>query len=342
MILGSRVSQRELAQLSRRLATALEAGLDVRKVWIREAERRVSPGLRRRLTTVAEAVALGRGISDGLAETGEFFPPLFRAMTHVGEQTGKSAEVFRQLADHYDHQLMLRRMFLAAIAWPMLQLTAAIVIIGLLIWILGMLPTPVDILGFGLMGNSGLAIYLLFIGSIVLAFYLLFQAMQRGVMWTRPIQRLVLRTPWLGTCLQTLALSRMAWSLHVTLETGMDLREVMSLSLASTHNARYMDHTDEVISEIVRGNEVYEALEGTGVFPRDFLDAFEVGERSGRLPESMAHLSQQYQDQARRALATLTVLAGFGVWAAVAAVIIMMIFRLAFFYINTINDALRM
>jgi type II secretory pathway component PulF len=160
--------------------------------------------------------------------------------------------------------------------------------------------------------------------------------------WTRPIQRAVLRIPWLGTCLQTLALSRMAWSLHVTMETGMDLRQIMSLSLASTHNARYTDHTEEIITQIVRGNEVYEALEEAGVFPRDFLDAFEVGERSGRLPESMAHLSQQYQDQARRSLAALTVVAGFGVWALVAALIILMIFRLAFFYINTINDALKM
>jgi hypothetical protein len=77
----------------------------------------------------------------------------------------------------------------------------------------------------------------------------------------------------------------------------------------------------------VHGREIYEALSDTGVFPREFLDTLEVGERAGRLPESMAILSRQYQEQARRSMATLTVLAGFGVWAMVAALIILMIFR---------------
>ena len=64
-----------------------------------------------------------------------------------------------------------------------------------------------------------------------------------------------------------------------------------------------------------------------------------MGERAGRLPESMAILSQQYQEQARRSMVTLTVLAGFAVWALVAVIIIAMIFRLAFFYIGILNDA---
>ena len=347
MLFSARVSSKELAQLCRRLATALEAGIDVRKVWSREAEGRSSHALRRRLAHVSEAVAVGRSVTDGLVATGDYFPPLFREMVHVGERTGKLAEVFRQLADHYDHQLNLRRAFLASITWPMFQLTAAVFVIGLLIWILGLLPPgengePIDILGLGLVGTSGLIAYLLIVGAIAATVFLVVKGIQRGLVWTRPIQRAVLVIPWLGSCLQTLCLSRLAWALHVTLETGMDLRHSLALSLGSTHNARYTDYSDQVVTQVVRGREIHEAFSETGVFPRDFLDTLEVGERSGRLPESMAHLSQQYQDQSRRALATLTVLAGFAVWAIVAMIIIAMIFRLAFFYLGIIDDAVRM
>ena len=47
--------------------------------------------------------------------------------------------------------------------------------------------------------------------------------------------------------------------------------------------------------------------------------------------------SSIYQDQAQRALATLTVVAGFAVWAMVAALIIFLIFRIAFWYAAQLN-----
>jgi type IV pilus assembly protein PilC len=342
-----RASLKELSQLCRRLATSLEAGIDARRTWAREAEGRTSSSLRRQLYPIHEAVQAGRTVTDGLNATGEYFPSMFREMVHVGEQTGKLAEVFRQLADHYDHQLMLRRAFLAAIAWPALQLIGAITVIGVVILVLGVLPLgeggkPIDTLGLGLIGVPGFIKYVLFLGTIAGAMFLLYLAVERGMLWTKPLQRLLLQIPMLGSSLQTLALSRLAWSLHVTMETGMDLRHAMALSLASTHNARYTDHTERVVSQVGRGREISETLAETRAFPREFMDTLEVGERAGRLPESMAILAKQYQEQARRALVTLTVLGGFAIWGLVALILIAMIFQVFSFYLNVINEAGRM
>ena len=48
------------------------------------------------------------------------------AMVSVGEATGKVAESFLRLANHYERGLGLRRMFLAGITWPVIQLVATI------------------------------------------------------------------------------------------------------------------------------------------------------------------------------------------------------------------------
>jgi type IV pilus assembly protein PilC len=298
--------------------------------------------MRRHLSAISQAVSMGQSVSDGLEHTGQYFPRMFRELTLVGEQTGKSAEVFRRLADHYDHQVQMRRAFLSAITWPMLQLIAAVCVIGLLILVMGMLPREVDILGFGLVGERGLVIYLCFVGMVVAVVWFVYQAARRGVMWTRPLQRLVMVVPGIGKCLQSMALSRLTWSLHLTLDTGMDLKRAIKLSLNSTQNARYTDHADAIALEAVRGREIHEAMADAGVFPQEFLDSLEVAEHSGRLPETMAILSDQYQDQARRAMATLSVLGGFAVWGIIAIIIISLIFRIAFFYIDMINDATRM
>lgn len=284
-------------------------------------------------------------MADGLAQTGKFFPPLFVELVHVGEQTGQTAEIFRQLCENYEHQIQLRRTFLASIAWPMLQLGAAVCVIGLLIFILGIIPAPggqerIDILGFGLMGPKGVAIYFTIVGGIAIGIFLLIQALRRGLIWTHPLQRLLLKIPAIGGCLRTMALARLAWTLHLTMETSLDTRKSLLLGLRSTNNVAFSGHCQQVVEDIDAGRGITDSFAATGAFPQDFLDALDVGERSGRLPESMAVLSRQYQEQAQSAMRTLTIFAGFAVWGLVAVIIIMMIFRIFSFYLNTINDLL--
>ena len=220
---------------------------------------------------------------------------LFREMVDVGEQTGKLDAIFAQLADHCQEKLKLRRQFLAVITWPMIELIAAICAIGFLIWITGVIrgmnqnQDNIDPLGFGLYGNRGLAIYLAFIFAVAAVVWLTIYAISRGLAWTRPIQRAVMKIPALGKALETLALARLAWSLSATLQSGMEIRRALKLSLASTNNAKYTDKIETIDEEIEQGNSIFEAFSQAGCFPAEFLDAIAVGEQSGKLDESMAN-----------------------------------------------------
>ena len=93
----------------------------------------------------------------------------------------------------------------------------------------------IDVLGFGLMGASGVLKYLAFVGTVLVILGLVIEANRRGVFWTRPIEYGVLKVPVLGKALQTLALSRLAWSLQLTYGVGMDLQRA-SLSLRLMQN----------------------------------------------------------------------------------------------------------
>ncbi|MBX9790118.1 MAG: type II secretion system F family protein [Pirellulales bacterium] len=340
-----RIALGELGALCRRVGLALETGLDIRRVLAREASGRASRPLARRLDQIAIDLGRGRTLADSLADTGKFFPPLVHEMISVGEETGQVPEVLRRLAEHYESQLRLRRSFLAAIAWPLTQLVAAIAIVGFLIWILGIIATstggkPLDVLGLGLSGNRGAAIYFLTVAAICVGGWLTIRALLRSRFWAGPFERLLWAIPVLGASLRTLALSRLAWSLQLTLDTGMPLKRALPLSLRSTHSRTFAEQSERVVSDVQRGREISEALADTRVFPADFLDALEVGEGSGRLPETMRLLSTQYEEHARRALTTLTMLAGFAVWAGVALLIAAVVIRLFMYYVGTINGLL--
>ena len=341
-----RMGTKPLAALCRRLATSLGAGVDVRAIFAREALA-ARGAAHSRFAGISEGIDRGSTIADALARTGNYFPHMFRALVEVGEQSGHLPEVFRRLAEHYEHQLKMRRVFLTAIAWPVIELVLSLGVIGMLIWLMGAIPdlrkSNIDILGFGLTGTSGLITYLAFLATVAVIGFLIYRAMARGVLWLSPVQRIVMSIPQLGSTLETLALARLAWTLHVTLNSGMELRAALKMSLASTNNVVFTRHIDHVLAAIRSGRELHEAFAGTGAFPIDFIDVVQVGEQSGRLVESLAHLSEQYQDRARLAMNVLAILMGVAVTCLIAAAILFVIYQIfTRAYLQPINDALRM
>lgn len=339
MLLAPRLSSKALADLSHRLALETDSGIDIRRTWKREAESaRGAAG--DAFGQVRNAVARGESLSLALAATGGLFPPLFLEMVHVGEQTGTLGEVFRRLAQHYEHQYRRQRMLLAAVAWPMIELGMAVLVIGLLIAIQGAIG--VDILGFGLTGTRGVILYANFVIAVALAMVGLVVALRRGVAWTRRLQRSAMRLPVIGGCLEKIALARLAWVLHLTLNVEMDLRRAIPLVLRATGNDYYSRHTPRVVADVAAGMPIHEALDATGALPSEFIDALAVADQSGAMVEAMDRLSHRYEEQAESALQTLTRLLGLVIWLLVMGLIVAMIFRLAGFYLGAIDDALQM
>jgi len=334
-----------LAQLCRRLAISLESGLDVRKIFVREAQGRSPFGMRRRMQAISDHVAKGGALAEAFVEARPYFPTLMCELVRVGEESGHLDEMFRHLAEHYEFQVRMRREFMSSISWPITQLVSALLLIGLVIWISGMIGgkdlegREIDILGFGLRGTPGLIHYFTILGCCAAAFYLLYQAMRRGVFWARPVQRAMLLIPAAGTALETLAVSRFAWSLYLTGESGMSLLKALPLCLQATQNDRYISQTDAIVTSVRRGDPLTDALSSTHAFPTRFLDTLDVGERSGRLPETMKLLAGQYQDEARVAVKVLMQIASWVVSFLVMGMICFFIFRIATMYVGTIQSA---
>jgi type II secretory pathway component PulF len=342
---SARLSASELSKLCHRLAVETESGIDIRRTWQREAE---SAGSRSReaFAHVRDAVARGDSLTRALAGTGRLLPPLMLEMVQVGEQTGTLANVFHRLSAHYRSQTERQRMFLIAIAWPMIQLIFAVFVIGLLIWILGIVAErngqPIDILGFGLVGTRGLVIYANFVIAVTLCVAGVIYALRRGVLWTKPLQRAAMRIPLVGASLEKLALAQLTWVLQLTMNVAMDVRRVVPLALRATGNNYYIQHTDQIVSLVAQGHPLHEAFAATGAFPGDFIDSLEVAEESGKLVDSLDKLSRRYEEEAKYAMGALSMVLAVLVWGAVGGLLTWMIFRLFGFYVGTINDAVNM
>ncbi len=345
MFFSSRIRLKALAQLCHRLATATKAGIEDRKIWSSEAERG-SRLQRQMISLISDQLAARKSLSETLPATGKFFPPLFRQMVEVGEKSGRLDDTYKRLATHYDRTLKGRRDFMGQLSWPLIQLGISLLVVGLLIWIMGMLPinrgtegAQIDILGVGLIGTSGLIVYVNILVGISIAGLIAVEAARRGVGWSRSLQRMAIRIPVLGGALKTLALSRFTWALQLVLDTPMDLRRAMPLALDASGNDYYAQHGYAVANRIENGQTIHASLAETGVFPVDLLDSVAVGEQSGQLVETMERLSAEYQQRATGAISLLAQLAGYAIWLLVSAFIIGLIFQIFSFYTSQLNAA---
>jgi type IV pilus assembly protein PilC len=338
-MIAGRQSFDGLAAWCRAIRHGHGAGLTLIRVF--EMQARSGPvALREAAGRIARKLEGGDSLEEALAAAGPTLPELFVSLAAVGERSGRIPEVFGQLEEYYGLQAQMRREFRAQIAWPVFQFVAAVLVIALTIFILGLLATddsPTAPIGFGLTGTSGAILFLVFMASLTAGVILGYKVLTKTVAKQARFEAWLLRVPVLGPCLEAGAMSRFCLALRLTLDSSMSIGKALRLSLKATGNGAYQEHADRVAKRVKKGQELKEALGTIGVFPPEFLAALTVGEESGQVPEVMARLGENYREETVRRTRALTRALGWGVYALVGVFIIIMIFRMASVYVQALG-----
>lgn len=343
-----RIRAKSLVIVCRSLATMIDAGIPIGKAF--ELASKKSGDLRSKhvMTEIAADLRRGLDVTESMRARGQAFPETMIELVGVAEQTGTLPEVLKSLAGHYENTIRLRREFFSKISLPAFQLVAAILVIALMLYILGMIAEShpgtkaVDILGLGLYGARGAMIWLgatfggLF-GAIVLALII-----RRSLLGQRIFDSFLLQIPVLGGCLRSLAIARFSWSFALTQQAGMSIEPSLAASFKATSNGAFLKASPHVWAAVREGETLHTALSETRLFPIDYLHIIDVAETTGTVPETLERISPELEGQARRAMDMLASAAAWSIWCLVAAFIVFLIFRVAMFYIGQLNDAVNM
>ncbi len=348
-MLSNRISSRQLALLCRSIATPLHAGVEVIKT-LSQAAKRSQGRLRTVLDDVVDQLKSGEDLATAFRNHGRYFPDLFCDMLDVAERTGNLPEVLRELAEHYENNVRLWRTFLSQITLPAIQLFAAVMIVAGLIYLMGWISamvmaqggTPVDLLGWGLQGSSGAATWLGGWAMSIAAVYIIYRFASVSLSGLRIVHRSLMSIPVVGNCMRRFAIARFSWAFYLTQGSGMPIAESLDASFRATSNGAFAAAAPQVIDDVNTGSTLTEALAATTLFPDEFIHIVDVGETSGTVPETLNRMAVQFEDDARRSLSALSMFAGWLIWAGVAAFVIYLIFKLAFFYLGIVNDAMKL
>jgi len=323
-----------VADVLGRLSVALGAGIDLRRAWKMEMAR-VPAAWRPRMEMVGKSLAEGSPLAEALAAAGDTFSPLVRGMVAVGDRTGHEAETLRELSATLERGVRASRALRRSLAGPAFQLTVAIAVVGFLIFMAGMMPH--DVLRIGLRGTRGLLVYLASVAGVAIVGRLLFGKAVAN--WRRHgvVRMVVDRIPVIGPASR--AAEAAAWCRAASLASGAGLDAGRLLKLASSVAPGLAVDAGLVEDRLRAGATLALALDQTRRFPLRVLEVIAVGEATGNTSEVLDRLAGQLEDEARDGFEAAAKGAGFLVWAAVAGLIVVIVFRIFSSYLGAIQNA---
>ena len=337
-----------LSTFAQSMGRLTEAGVDLRRALQSAGGRASDKRLEQATATIRKSLGGGSTLTEALASQGDLFPPLFRDLVHVGELTGHLPEVFVALSAYYDTRLHQLRQFRSGIAWPVIQFIAAISIIGLLIFILGLLPPagpdgrPWDVTGLGLYGSTGAMFWFLGWAGFTATAFTGWKFARNRLGAAQVLDALLLQIPVLGSSIAAFAVARFAWCFSLTQKAGMDIRPSLDASFRAAENGAFSAAAPFVWNDVAAGETLTDAFRNSRVFPEEFLQVVATAEETGTVPEQLHRLSHIFEDQAIRNMRKLTMLISGGVWLFTGGLIVFFIFRLAMLYVGILQDGLKM
>ena len=340
-MLAGRIKSQTLSTLCERVGISFEVGLDPHRVFDREAEN-YGNLYGKRMKSVADHVRMGGSLADAVKAQGNYFPDHFAQMIEAGERTGRLDRVLDRLAEHYQQVADFRKVFQGSILWPLVQLIIAILVIALMIY----LPSVIvpsnseaqrDLLGFGLVGIPGLIRYSIIVGTAAVVLMILWYLASRG--YFAFLLDWFARIPRLGRVIRVFPETRFIQTLSLAIDSGIDAWTAVDLAFQSAGTPQYRGKASPAKEAVLQGRTLYDVLGETRLFQKDTLEAVELGEASGRLSETLDKHLRQLKSEVRASMATLTYFASGIIWAVIASVLILIIFRVFSLYINDVGEA---
>lgn len=291
----------------------LGSGLDIKaclSVIISEQTKKKQKEL---FETISEKIVNGKNLSDSLLETKKI--TLFEYYTlKIGEETGRLAEVLKQLAGHYNKKIKQRRQIINTFSYPALVLgTAILVVVFMMTFIVplfeelfnrfqGELPALTRVvLKSSKFISANISIILFITLSLTLALFFV----RHHPAFRRVSASLALRIPLLNTILIRIYLSKFCQTMALLNSARIPILTSIELSAKIIGFYPFEKALEDVRQRIINGDLLYQALRRHAVFDPKIISLTKVGEEVNQLNVIYQKLSEQYHDEVQHKMTVL-------------------------------------
>ncbi len=313
-----KVKLMNLSVFCRQFSTMIDAGVSLVRCLDVLGQQTADPKLKKILMDIGERVEGGESLSRAMQRHPKAFSSLFIGLVKAGEIGGVLEESLQRLSHFLEKDVELRRKVKAAMTYPVLVFTMAMLITGFLVywfvpqWIailtdLGIkgddLPTPTKIL----IAISDIVVHdgLIAIGCVIALIFAwkLFVGTRFG---RRVADRIRLKLPVFGKLHHKICLARFSRTMGTLLTSGVPILQAMETVAGTVGNSVMADAVLEARARIREGDRIGDPLEESRLFPPMVVHMIGVGEESGSLDFMLQKIADFYENEVEAALASLT------------------------------------
>jgi general secretion pathway protein F len=316
MRIGRRLSQTELAVITRQLASLLGAQLPVADALTVMVEQSEKQQVRELMAAIRTDVLSGTSLSKALARHPRQFPEIYRALIAAGEESGKLGTVLGSLADYIEERARLQQKITLAFVYPaIVTIVALLVVVGLLTYVVPQVVQVFENIGQELplltralialsafLRSYGIFLLLLIIGA---AFGFQRSLKNPDNLWR--FHAFLHRLPLIARLKRGLNTARFARTLSILAASGVPVLEALRIAGQVMSSLPMRAAVEAAAARVREGSSLAAALERSGYFPPMALHLIASGESSGKL-ESM--LERAAENQERELETTIAALMG--------------------------------
>jgi len=314
--LSDRVKLKDVALMSRQLATMVASGLTLVRSLAVLSDQIESKPLREAMLRVRADVEQGTLLSASLEKIPKIFPPLYIAMVKAGEIGGSLDTVLLKLSSTLEKQVELRSKVRSAMSYPAIVLCLVVVIVTcLMIFVVpifkrlfqtlgGQLPLPTRIVisVSDVLASIWLLVVIGSVAAIVFAIRRWIATPKGREKW----DRLKLRPPVFGPLVHKVALARFTATLSSLLSSGVPIIEALDIVAANSGNQIVADALRGAQDGVRQGQALSASLARYEVMPIMVTQMIETGEESGALDSMLEKVAIFYDNEVNATIDSLT------------------------------------
>ncbi|MGC9960517.1 MAG: type II secretion system F family protein [Acidimicrobiales bacterium] len=314
--LSDRVKLKEVALMSRQLATMVAAGLTLVRSLGVLAEQIESKPLREAMLQVRSDVEGGTLLSAALEKLPKIFPPLYISMVRAGEVGGSLDLVLLKLSTTLEKQVELRAKVRSAMAYPVIVMSLVVIIVtALMIFVVPIfkrlfaslgatLPLPTRIVM--AVSNVVASVYLLVVIGAIIVIIIAFKRWIATPGGRASWDRFKLKPPIFGPLVHKVAITRFTSTLASLLTAGVPIIESLDIVAANSGNQLVSDAVRGAQDGVRQGQSLSSTLAQFDVMPTMVTQMIETGEESGALDEMLDKVAEFYDNEVNSTIQSLT------------------------------------
>ncbi len=315
--LSGRVSQEDIASMTRQLASLVKANIPLVDALNALVEQLDSVGLKTVVSQVRESVNEGSSLAKALANHPKVFDNIFINMVEAGESSGTLGLVLLRLADLKEAQARLKRKIVGGMTYPAVMFFVAIaVLFGIFTFVIPKLqqifvsmnkalPLSTEIL----IGISSFTVE--WWPALIVGFFVALGMFVRYINTARgrdKWDRFKLTAPVFGRITRMIGVNRFASTMSTLLGSGVPILTAMSIAKNLVENVHLARAIETARSNITEGQSIAEPLKRSGEFPPLVIHMISIGEKTGELPTMLKNVSDSYEEQVTTAIDGMTAL----------------------------------